>query len=53
MMSDKKLNESLTNNPEKDEAKILYGVNNLVCFACGEKIKDSTKVCPYCNTSIK
>lgn len=30
--------------------KILYGENQLVCFACGEKINIDTKVCPYCMT---
>lgn len=52
-MSDKKLNDLKGNNPEKDEEKILYGVNSLVCFACGEKLKENTGICPYCNTPIK
>lgn len=52
-MSYKNLSESKDNNPEKDEEKILYGVHNLVCFACGEKINGNTNICPYCNTPIK
>ena len=52
-MSNKKLNPSNTNNPEKDEEKIFYGDNNSFCFACGEKIKSNTDICPYCNTPIK
>ena len=52
-MSNKKLNPYNAKNPEKDEEKIIYGVNNSVCFACGEKIKSTTDICPYCNTPIK
>ena len=37
---------------EKDEEKILYGDNKIVCFACGEQIDKTTKICPYCKTSI-
>ncbi len=44
-MSEKKL--------EKDEEKILFGDNSLVCFACGEKIEPDTNICPYCKTPIK
>lgn len=32
------------------EKKIQYGENEYTCFACGEKIKLDTKICPYCNT---
>jgi rubrerythrin len=32
------------------DKKIQYGENEYSCFACGEKIKIDTKVCPYCNT---
>lgn len=32
------------------DKKIQYGENEYTCFACGEKIKADTKVCPYCNT---
>lgn len=52
-MSDKKMFESEIKNLEKDEEKILYGVNKIVCFACGEEIDKNMKVCPYCNTTIK
>jgi hypothetical protein len=40
-------------NPEKDEEKILYGDNRLLCFACGEEIDNDTEICPYCKTNIK
>ncbi|MFX0042732.1 MAG: hypothetical protein ACFE8L_07460 [Candidatus Hodarchaeota archaeon] len=33
--------------------KILYSIHDNVCFACGEKIKKKTIVCPYCKTKIK
>lgn len=52
-MSDKNLSESKDNNLEKDEEKILYGLKDLTCFACGEKINGNTDICPYCNTPIK
>jgi len=32
------------------DKKIQYGENEYTCFACGEKIKSETEVCPYCNT---
>ncbi|MFX0074225.1 MAG: hypothetical protein ACFE96_02185 [Candidatus Hermodarchaeota archaeon] len=35
------------------EKKIQYGENEYSCFACGEKIRIDTKVCPYCNTEQK
>jgi len=38
---------------EKKVGKILYGGHDNVCFACGEKIKWNTIVCPYCKTKIK
>ena len=38
---------------KKDEEKILYGVNKIVCFACGEKIDKGTEICPYCKTPIE
>ena len=37
---------------EKDEEKILYGINKIVCFACGEQIDKDTEICPYCKTTI-
>ncbi len=30
--------------------KIQYGESKNLCFACGEKIDSSTKICPYCKT---
>ena len=38
---------------EKDEEKILYGLNTIVCFACGEQIEKDTEICPYCKTYIR
>ena len=52
-MSNKKTNPYQTTNPEKDEDEILYGNDKSVCFACGEKIKSCTDICPYCKTPIK
>lgn len=52
-MSDKKMHESEVKNLEKDEDKILYGINKIVCFACGEEIDKRVNVCPYCNTTIE
>ncbi len=49
-------NEKTDNNIDKlnkNEEKILYSIDKIVCFACGEKINKDTKVCPYCNTTIK
>jgi hypothetical protein len=37
---------------EKEEEKILYSINKIVCFACGEEIGKETKICPYCKTTI-
>jgi len=37
---------------EKDEEKILYSLNKIVCFACGEQIDKETKICPYCKTTM-
>ncbi|MFX1481067.1 MAG: hypothetical protein ACFFCI_23545 [Promethearchaeota archaeon] len=49
------MNEKESENKivEKDEEKILYSDNKIVCFACGEQISKDTKVCPYCQTTIK
>ncbi len=38
---------------KKDEERILYGVNKIVCFACGVKIDKGTEICPYCKTPIE
>jgi len=51
-MSDKKIIKSEVKNLEKAEEKILYGVNKIVCFACGEEIDKNIDVCPYCKTTI-
>ena len=37
---------------ENDDEKILYGINMIVCFACGEQIEKDTDICPYCKTAI-
>jgi len=52
-MSDKKIIESEVKNLKKEEDKILYGVNKIVCFACGEEIDKNTDVCPYCRTTFE
>ena len=52
-MSDKNSNKEDLNNSEQEEAKILYGINNRVCFACGQKLDKDSDVCPYCKTPIK
>ncbi|MFX0140016.1 MAG: hypothetical protein ACFFDN_40615 [Candidatus Hodarchaeota archaeon] len=52
-MSEKNKFESEANNLEKDEQKILYGVNKRVCFACGQEIEKDTNACPYCKTTIE
>ncbi len=33
------------------DKKIQYGENEYSCFACGERIKFGTKICPNCNTT--
>lgn len=52
-MSEKNTNKEDVDNFEADEAKILYGVNPIICFACGQKLDKDSEVCPYCNTTIK
>ena len=52
-MSDKKYSEPEAKDHEKDEEKILYGVNKIICFACGEEIDNNTNFCPYCKTAIE
>jgi hypothetical protein len=49
-MSDEKI---FKNIEKTEEEKILYGVSQIACFACGEKIERNTDICPYCKTSIK
>jgi len=38
---------------EPDEEKIQFGDKTFICFACGQKIIEDTKNCPYCGTIIK
>jgi len=52
-MSEKKIFNSEIKKVERNEEKILYGVNKTVCFACGEEIDNNTLICPYCKTSLK
>jgi len=52
-MFDEKSNNNNIDKLEKKEEKILYSIDKIVCFACGEKIDKETVVCPYCNTTLK
>ena len=52
-MSEKKIVEEKHEIAKVIDKKIQYGENEYSCFACGEKIKNNTKVCPYCNTTQK
>ncbi len=52
-MSDEKTYYNNIDKSEKKEEKILYSIDKIVCFACGEKIDKDTIVCPYCKTPIK
>jgi hypothetical protein len=36
-----------------EEERIQFGDKTLNCFACGQKIKEKIKNCPYCGTVIK
>jgi hypothetical protein len=49
-MSNEELNVNIV---KKDEEKILYGVNKIVCFACGEQNNKDTEICSYCKTAIE
>jgi hypothetical protein len=42
-----------SNVVKKDEENILYGVNKIVCFACGEQIDKDTEICAYCKTPFE
>jgi len=50
-MSEKEFTEEKHKIAKVIEKKIQYGENEYSCFACGEKIKHDTRVCPYCNTA--
>jgi rubrerythrin len=49
-MSKKEFTEEEPKIAKVIDKKIQYGENEYSCFACGEKIKFNTRVCPYCNT---
>jgi len=50
-MSKKEFTEEEHKKAKVIDKKIQYGENEYSCFACGEKIKLDTIVCPYCNTA--
>ena len=52
-MFDEKTNNNNIDELNKNEEKILYSIDKIVCFACGEKINKNTIVCPYCKTTLK
>ena len=52
-MSEKKIPKEKHEMAKVIDKKIQYGENEYSCFACGEKIKIDTEVCPYCNTLQK
>jgi hypothetical protein len=52
MFEEKKIKSEIK-NLERDDEKILYGENKLVCFACGEEIENNAEICPYCKTTLK
>lgn len=52
MYDQKKSNDNI-DKLENNEEKILYNVDKIACFACGEKIDKDTIICPYCKTTIK
>jgi len=37
---------------ETDEERIQFGKKAFICFACGQKISEETRNCPYCGTTI-
>ncbi|MFX0017272.1 MAG: hypothetical protein ACFFAK_02515 [Promethearchaeota archaeon] len=49
-MVEKKPYNTKSNSKDFIDQKIQYGESKISCFACGENIKDGTKICPYCNT---
>lgn len=49
-MSEKESSEETHEIAKVVEKKIQFGENEYSCFACGEKIKIDTEICPYCNT---
>lgn len=52
-MFDEKTNKKKSEKLNKKDEKILYSVEKIVCFACGEKIDKDTIICPYCKTTIR
>ena len=34
------------------DIKIQFGEKTIVCFACGQRIEEIMKVCPYCKTKL-
>ena len=52
MYNQKKSNDNI-DKLENNEEKILYRVDTIVCFACGEKINKDITECPYCKITIK
>ena len=47
-MTENEFTEELHKKGTVIDKKIQYGENEYSCFACGEKIKLDTKICPYC-----
>jgi rubrerythrin len=51
-MDDKDKKQKLKTTKPKKET-IQFGKDTDICFACGEKLKSNTKVCPYCGVKQK
>ena len=51
-MSNKK-DKNKENKSQPEEERIQFGDKTLICFACGQKINENTKNCPYCGILIK
>ncbi|MFX1363552.1 MAG: hypothetical protein ACFFCE_11075 [Promethearchaeota archaeon] len=51
-MFDEKNNNDILEKLNKNNEKILYSLEKIFCFACGEKIDKDTIICPYCKTTI-